>query len=168
MEHILTALLLSVLLLVSGTGIKFQRLICLFPPCSPCLQDAIGLPGAAPVSEEETSLDCMGSAVYQASRSTCAPCLGAEHPGPGSAERASTSAGSHSSERGCNSQGRGIGLVWLPKASCSAADFALEFSELQTSDGTLARQEDCALFLFLHFILVSLGAPIPCWPFSDS
>ena len=31
-EHILTALSLSLLLLVSGTGIKFQRLICLFPP----------------------------------------------------------------------------------------------------------------------------------------
>lgn len=36
-EHILTALSLSLLLLVSGTGIKFQRLICLFPPRSRCL-----------------------------------------------------------------------------------------------------------------------------------
>lgn len=48
------------------------------------------------------------------------------------------------------------------------AEFTLEFSELQTSDRTWTRQEVCALFLFLHSNLVSLGAPILCWAFSKS
>lgn len=51
-EHILTALSLSLLLLVSGTGINPQSRICLFPPRARCLQAAIGLPGAAPAAEE--------------------------------------------------------------------------------------------------------------------
>lgn len=45
-EHILTALSLSLLLLVSGTGIKLQRRICLFPLPHPpglcCLGNVIG------------------------------------------------------------------------------------------------------------------------------
>lgn len=51
-EHILTALSLSLLLLVSGMGINPQSRICLFPPRARCLQAAIGLPGAAPAAEE--------------------------------------------------------------------------------------------------------------------
>ena len=67
-EHILTALSLSLLLLVSGTGIKFQRLICLFPPRSRCLQDAIGLPGAAPISEEGVRPCLTAGKMYGASQ----------------------------------------------------------------------------------------------------
>lgn len=67
-EHILTALSLSLLLLVSGTGIKFQRLICLFPPRSRCLQDAIGLPGAAPIREEGVRPCLTASKMYGASQ----------------------------------------------------------------------------------------------------
>lgn len=67
-EHILTALSLSLLLLVSGTGIKFQRLICLFPPCSRRLSDAIGVPGAAATGEEGSGLVGMASKRHGASQ----------------------------------------------------------------------------------------------------
>lgn len=118
-EHILTALSQSVLLLVFGTGIKFQRLICLFPPCSRCLQDTIGLSWAAPTSEE-SGLDCVASIIYGASHSTCALCLGVGHPAPG-AEWTNMSVGSQDflSER--------LQFTWMwhwtgvtvPKHSCS-------------------------------------------------
>lgn len=81
-EHILTALSLSLLLLVSGTGIKFQRWICLFPPCSRCLGMPLVCLEPLPSAGEEGSFfvciatrSAFGDPLHRASQEHLCPAL---------------------------------------------------------------------------------------------
>lgn len=169
-EHILTALSLSLLLLVSGTGIKFQRLICLFPPARKvCRRPLVCLEPLPSTRSGQALFDGQQDAQGISAK----PVFWVWVPGMQSQVPKVANLYQNVGERpGFLQQEAGIHMnvdIRLGVAVLQALFAALrwELGASQTGDRNLTGHEACISFLLLHFLLVLLGTTVFWWALPE-